>query len=89
MRTVEHFQGEKKVMVWAAVSKKGKFPVVFVEPGVKINAAYYKIHILENVVRLQSQLMFNEDNWTFQQDSAPAYKRKLPKMGIKKIFQIS
>ena len=74
MRTVERFQGEKKVMVWAAVSKKGKFPLVFVEPGVKINAAYYKRHILVNVVRPQSQLMFNENNWTFQQDSAPAHK---------------
>lgn len=51
MRTVERFQAEQKVMVWAAVSKKGKFPLVFVNPGAKINAAYYKRHILVNVVR--------------------------------------
>jgi len=74
MRTVQRFQAEKKIMVWCAVSKKGKFPMVFVEPGVKINAEYYKSNILENVVKPHGQLMFGDDNWTFQQDSAPAHK---------------
>lgn len=76
MRTVERFQADRKVMVWAGISKKGKFPLVFVEPGAKINAAYNKRHILENVVRSQSQLMLNENNWTFQQESAPAQRAK-------------
>ena len=87
MRTVERFQGEQKVMVWAAVSKKGKFPLVFVEPGTKINAAFYKMHVLEKVVRPQSQLIFNQDIWTFQQDSAPSHKAKTT--GVKKICLIS
>ena len=76
MRTVERFQGEQKVMVWAKKKKKGKFPLVFVEPGTKINAAFYKMHVLEKVVRPQSQLIFNQDIWTFQQDSEPSHKAK-------------
>lgn len=76
MRTVIRFQAEKKVMVWAAVSKKGKFPLVFIEQGAKINAAYYKRLILEKVVKPHSQLMFNKEHWTFQQDSAPAHKAR-------------
>ena len=74
MRTVERFQAEKKVMVWTAISKKGSFLLVFVEPGVKINSGYYKRHILEKVVKPQSQLIFKDTKWTFQQDSAPAHK---------------
>ncbi|MCA9813148.1 MAG: transposase [Nitrosarchaeum sp.] len=34
------------------------------------------MHILEKVVRPQSQLIFNQDIWTFQQDSAPSHKAK-------------
>ena len=51
MRNVERFQHADKVMIWAAVSKKGKFPLVFVEKGIKINAEYYKSHILESVLK--------------------------------------
>lgn len=77
MRTVQRFQYEDKTMVWAGCSKNGKFPLVFVDPGTKINAAYYKSHILVNVVKPQGQQMYNEDNWCFQQDSAPAHKAKI------------
>ena len=31
MRTIERFQNESNIMVWATVSKKDKFLLVFVE----------------------------------------------------------
>ena len=50
-RTVTRFANEKKIMVWGEVSKKGKLPFVFVEPGVKINSNYYLESILKSVLK--------------------------------------
>ena len=74
LRTVERFLYEKRIMIWCGVSKKGKLPLHFVEPGTKINAAYYKRYVLQNVVQPQCQQLYNGQDWTFQQDSAPAHK---------------
>ena len=40
-RSVTRFANEKKIMVWGGISKKGKHPLVFVKPNVKINFNYY------------------------------------------------
>lgn len=74
MRTVERFQKENKTMVWCGISKKGKFPMTFVEKGVKINAKYYQERILEPIVKVEGKRIYKNSNWTFQQDSAPAHK---------------
>ena len=34
---VERYQNHSSVMVWGAISKRGKLPLYFVEKGVKIN----------------------------------------------------
>ena len=73
----ERFQKENKVMVWCAISKNGKFPMVFVESGIRINANYYIENILEPVLKVHSQTMYSNQEWTFQQDSAPAHKAKI------------
>ncbi|KAL1463846.1 hypothetical protein WDU94_015547 [Cyamophila willieti] len=44
--------------------------------GVKTKAANYQSDILEPVVKPLSETMFANQNWTFQQDSAPAHKAK-------------
>jgi inhibitor of nuclear factor kappa-B kinase subunit alpha len=77
VRTVQHFQKPGSVMVWGAVSSRGKFPLVFVESGVKVNAAYYREAILEGCLKAGAQRVFGQDQWTFQQDSAPAHKAKV------------
>lgn len=77
LRTVERFQKEQKLMVWCAVSKKGKFPMVFIESGTNINAKYYVNNVLERVLKVEGPKMFSEGKWTFQQDSAPAHKAKI------------
>ena len=77
VRTVQRFQKPGSVMVWGAVSSRGKFPLVFVESGVKVNAAYYREAILEGCLKAEAQRVFGLGQWTFQQDSAPAHKAKI------------
>lgn len=76
-RTVQRFQKSSSVMVWGAVSKTAKLPLVFVEKGVKINANFYLTEILEAELKVQADLTHGEGNWCFQQDSAPAHKAKV------------
>jgi len=76
MWLVERVQHPDKWMVFAAASKKGKFPLHFVEPGVSITAKYYTEEILKKVVIPEGKRIYGDDEWTFQQDSAPAHKAK-------------
>jgi hypothetical protein len=76
VRTVSRFQKSSSVMVWGAVSHKAKFSLKFVEPGVKINARYYQTEILESTLKPEADLIFQDEQWTFQQDSAPAHQAK-------------
>lgn len=77
VRTVSRFQKPGSVMVWGAVSSWGKLPLVFVDPGVKINATYYRDSILEAHLKPGAQGVFGGGQWTFQQDSAPAHGAKI------------
>lgn len=65
----------KSVMVSVGVSSLGSTELVFVEPGVKINGAYYRDVLLSQhllpAIREQSGEYF-----VFQQDSAPAHRAK-------------
>lgn len=73
---VEHRQNPQSVMVWGGICASGKTPLVFVDQGVKINQEVYRRDILEAVVLPWAQQHFAEEEWTFQQDSAPAHKAK-------------
>lgn len=73
---VENRQNPLSVMVWAGICASGKTPLVFVDQGVKINQEVYRRDILEAVVLPWAQRHFGEEEWTFQQDSAPAHKAK-------------
>lgn len=77
MRTVPHFQSPSSFMVWAAVSAQGKFPLVFVKRGVKVNGNYYQREILQKIVKPAGKRIFKNQQWTFQQDSAPAHSAKI------------
>ena len=72
---IGHSQHPQSVMVWAGICASGKTPLIFVKPGVKINADVYQRDILESVVLPWSQQHF-EGNWTFQQDSAPPHNAR-------------
>ena len=58
-RYVKRVQKPLSVMVWAGVSAVGRTPLVFVPPGVKINALTYQDLILKPFVKDLERTMFN------------------------------
>lgn len=73
-KTIQRFQNVPKVMVWGAFSAGHKFPLVFVEEGVKINAKVYQLKILRQNLLPESKRLFQNEPWVFQQDGAPAHR---------------
>ena len=65
----------KSVMVSIAVSSLGCTELIFVEPGVKINGAYYRDVLLTKQM-LPAIRKISGDYYIFQQDSAPAHRAK-------------
>jgi hypothetical protein len=64
-------------MVWAAVSKSPKGPLIFVDNGVKINAVNCISDILENGLLPWTQRHYGDCSFIFQKDSAPAHRVKV------------
>lgn len=75
-RTVQRFQSASGLMVWGAVSYRGKLPLVFIDRGVKINSEYYQREVLKATLLPEANRLYPEGRWTFQQDSAPAHASK-------------
>ena len=76
-RIVTRTQKPAGVMIWAGVSFSGKTDLIFVEQGIKINAQNYVSDILQSVVMPWGQKTYPDQQWVFQQDSAPAHRAKL------------
>lgn len=74
---VERFQNVSSVMVWGAISKKGKLPLLFIDKGVKINAAFYLKNVLQDHLLPEAKKLYGDVTWCFQQDSAPAHAAKM------------
>lgn len=63
----------KSVMVSVGVSSLGATQLIFVEPGVKINGAYYRdVLLTQNLLPAIREM--SGDFFIFQQDSAPAHR---------------
>lgn len=75
--TVQRFQNVSRVMAWGAFSAGQKFPLVFIEEGVKINRFVYRQKILRNNLLPQSRRLFHNEPWVFQQDGAPSHKANI------------
>lgn len=75
-RAVERYQNAASVMVWGAISKRGKLPLLFVEKGVKITKEYYLENVLKNHLLPHAVELFGDDYFCFQQDSAPSHGAK-------------
>lgn len=65
----------KSVMVSVGVSALGCTELIFIEPGVKIDGAYYRDVLLSQHL-LPSIKEMSGDCFTFQQDSAPAHRAR-------------
>lgn len=76
-RAVERYQNASSVMVWGAISTKGKLPLLFIDKGVKINKEYYLEHVLQGHLKPYAKKLFGNDSFCFQQDSAPAHKASI------------
>nr|CAD2200007.1 unnamed protein product [Meloidogyne enterolobii] len=73
---ITHSQHPQSVMVWARISTSGKKPLIFVDPGVKVNKDYYLREIFQRVLKPRFKSHFGRMVRIFQQDSAPAHKAK-------------
>ena len=60
------------LMVFVAVSKVGKSSVCFVEPGAKVNGAYYREKLLASMISEMDRLTGYQP-YVFMQDGAPSH----------------
>ena len=73
---VTQTQGPVSVMVWAAATKPGRSPLVFIEQGIKLNQDNYQNDILVGSLLPWEKKHFKKCPWTFQQDLAPSHEAK-------------
>lgn len=76
-RIVARSQKPKSLMVWAGFTAEGKLPLKYIDEGLKVKQEIYRRAILEDVVLPWTREHYPNNDWTFQQDSAPAHKAKL------------
>ena len=65
----------KGVMVWGGVSAKGLTKLLFIKPGIKINANYYINDVLKPLIA-DSERLYPGKQFILQQDSAPSHRAK-------------
>ena len=72
MLTVYHRQKSAYFMVWAAVSKTWKFPLIFVKQGAKVST---NVYIGDNLTPALRDIKehFKSGDFTFLQDGAPSH----------------
>jgi hypothetical protein len=72
-RLIGRTQKPASLMVWAAISARGKTSLVFVEQGVKIDRHVY-MDMLRRHLFAWANGLFEGEDWCFQQDGAPGHK---------------
>ena len=60
-------------MVSVAISKVGKSSVFFVEPGAKVNGAYYRERLLASMIPEMDRLSGGYQPYVFMQDGARSH----------------
>jgi inhibitor of nuclear factor kappa-B kinase subunit alpha len=71
------------IMVWGGVSKLSKTPLIFVEPGAKVNAEYYQNNILLQLKTWCTTALNGVESITLQQDWAPAHRARSTKSWLR------
>ena len=84
LRFVSCRQKPSSVMVWGAISKSWKSPLIFVKEGVKVNTDSYVNDILTPALASMKE-KFKNKSFTFQQDGAPSHQRRR-RSGAKSTF---
>ena len=88
-RCVQRVQHPQSVMVWAGVSAKGRTPLVFIPPGVKVNVVKYQELVLNPIVRGLGKTMFNDRPFYSSNTVRQPTQRKSTKSGYERISQTS
>jgi hypothetical protein len=65
------------MIVYIGITYSSEFPLFYIEQGLKTNKERYIKYILEDVVVLRSQLHFQNEGWTFEQNSPPVHRVNL------------
>ena len=73
LKYIDRVQKPLSVMVWGGVTANSRTNLIFIPNGVKINSETYKKLILETEIKDAGSRLFKNQNWIFQQDSAPAH----------------
>ena len=73
IKYIDRVQKPLSVMVWVGVTANSRTDLVFVPNGVKINSETYKELILETEIKNAGHRHFENQDWIFQHDSAPAH----------------
>ena len=71
LKYIDRVQKSLSVMVWVGVTANSRTNLIFVPNGVKINS-----EILETEIKNAGHRHFENQDWIFQQDSAPAHASK-------------
>lgn len=74
LRTRSSFS--KSVMISVGISSLGCTQVIFIDPGVKINGAYYRDVLLGQHLLPAIKELSGSEFFIFQQDSAPAHRAR-------------
>ena len=62
MKKVSRSQKPASLMVWAAVSSKGRSPLIFIDSDVQINKKVYKREILEGALILWTNSLYPDED---------------------------
>ena len=78
LRYAERQQSPASIMVWACVTSCGKKgPLIFIQPGVKIDQHYYLDMIQTQVKPWLDAQQWPAAGYKFQQDSTPSHAANL------------
>ena len=90
---MKRFQNVTSVMVWAAICKRGKLPLVFIEDGAKMNQKYYLDKILKAHLLPEAQKLFGTSSeliiFVFNKTKQHHTPQKLSNSGVKQIYRTS
>ena len=75
-------------MVWAAISKTWKSPLILVPQGAKVNTNSY-FELILTLALEEAKKHFKNRSFTFQQDGAPSHASNKPRNGVRTIFHVS
>lgn len=74
---IKPLQGEAGVMVWGAISARGKSELIIIPPNCKVNSLNYINLVLKPFFHRDLPVLYPDGNYTFQQDSAPSHRSNL------------